>query len=444
MFDNTLTLEQRQILSVKQIQSLEILSYTNQELEDFLLNEYLENPMLENALDKQNDMMKDLEQIYEKGLSYKEHCIQWEEDDVNRRGDIRAKEPEEMTDILLSQLHRKDYNDTEWKLMGYLIQCLDEKGFFTYEVSEIAEVLGYQEHTVDKCLEILKGLEPVGIFSRDLSECLQKQLKNKGINDEKLNLIVDQYLTDILAGRIGVVSRNLKLSTAKIKEYIHFIGSLNPRPIINIQSDTDTVQYLVPDILVSLEKGSWLVRLNDQWMGEYKYNEYYMRMMQESQDESLKEYFKAKLERARFIINCVEQRRNTIIKIVEAILEVQEKYFKSDKELKPMTMEDIARMTDMHVSTVSRAVRDKYVQYKKTVQLKSLFVSAVPSQEEVSVDIIKRRIQEMIRGENATDPLSDQSIANQIQEEGVDISRRAVSKYRKQMGIPDSRQRLYL
>ncbi len=444
MFDNMLALEQRQVLSVKQMQSLEILAYTNQELEDFLLNEYLENPMLENALDKQNDMMKDLEQVYEKGLSYKEHCIQWEEDDVNRRGDIRAKNPDEMKDFLLSQLHRKDYDETEWKLMEYLIQCLDEKGFFTYEVSEIADVLGYQEHTVNKYLEILKGLEPVGIFSRDLSECLQKQLKNRGMNDEKLNLIVDKYLTDILDGHIGVVSRSLKLTTAKIKEYIHLIGTLNPRPIMNIQSDKDTVPYIVPDILVSLDKGSWLIRLNDQWMGEYKYNEYYMRMMQESQDDSLKAYFKVKLERARFIINCVEQRRNTIIKIVEAILEVQEKYFKNDKELKPMTMEDIARMTDMHVSTVSRAIRDKYVQYKKTVQLKNLFISAVPSQEEVSVDIIKRRIQEIIRRESSSDPLSDQSIAHQIQEEGVDISRRAVSKYRKQMGIPDSRQRLYL
>lgn len=442
MFDNMLALEQRQMLSVKQVQSLEILAYTNQELEDFLLNEYLENPMLENALDKQNDMMKDLEQIYEKGLSYKEHCIQWEEDDDNRRGDIRAKNPDEMKDFLLSQLNRKDYDETEWKLMGYLIQCLDVKGFFTYEVSEIANVLGYQEHTVNKYLEILKGLEPVGIFARDISECLQKQLKNRGMNDEKLNLIVDKYLTDILAGHIGVVSRDLKLTTAKVKEYIHLIGTLNPRPIMNIQSDT--VQYIVPDILVSLEKGSWLIRLNDQWMGEYKYNEYYMRMMQESQDDSIKEYFKVKLERARFIINCVEQRRNTIIKIVEAILGVQEKYFKNDKELKPMTMEDIARMTDMHVSTVSRAIRDKYVQYKKTVQLKDLFVSAVQSQEELSVDIIKRRIQEIIRGESSSDPLSDQSIAHQIQEEGVDISRRAVSKYRKQMGIPDSRQRLYL
>lgn len=442
MFDNRLALEQRQVLSEKQVQSLEILAYTNQELKDFLLNEYLENPMLENALDKQNDRMKDLDEIYEKSLSYKEYCIQWEEDDNNRRDDIRAKNPEEMKNFLLSQLRINDYTEAEWKLMGYLTQCLDEKGFFTYEVSEIANVLGCQEQTVNKYLKILKNLEPAGIFARDISECLQKQLENRGINDKKLNLILDKYLTDILTGHIGVVSRSLKLTTEKIKEYIHLIGTLNPRPIMNIQSDI--VQYIVPDILVSLEKGNWQIRINDQWMGEYKYNEYYMRLMQESQDDSLKAYLEGKLERARFLVNCVEQRRNTIIKIVEAILEVQEEYFKNDKELKPMTMENIARMTDMHVSTVSRAVRDKYIQYKKTILLKNLFVTAAPSQEEVSVDIIKKRIQEMIRGESSSEPLSDQSISHQMQEEGVDISRRTISKYRKQMGIPDSRQRLYL
>lgn len=441
MQDNMLALEQRQMLSAKQLQSLEILTYTNQELEDFLLKEYLENPMLENTLDKQNDMIKDLEQVYEKGLSYKEQYTQWEDDDSNRRNDIQAKVQDELKDSLLNQLHRKDYTDAEWKLLGYLIQCLDEKGYFTYEVSDIANVLGCQEKTVSKCLNVLKNLEPVGIFSEDISECLCKQLIKKGVDDDNLIMIVEHYLSDILKGHIGVVSRNLKLSTAKVREYIYLIGTLNPRPIMNMESER--AQYIVPDILVLLEKGQWHIHINDQWMGEYKYNEYYIKMMQDSQDESLKQYFKEKLERARFIVNCIEQRRSTIVKIVGAILSVQEDYFKYDKELKPMSMEDIAVLTGMHVSTVSRAIRDKYLQYKRVVLIKDLFIIAAASQENISVDVVKKRIQEIIREEISAQPLSDQKIVEQMQGEGIDISRRTVAKYRKQLGIPDSRQRLY-
>lgn len=442
MLNQKLSLDQRQLLSAKQVQSLEILTYTNQELEDFLLGEYLENPMLENSLDKQNDMMKDLDQMYEKGTSYKEHYVQWNEDDSNRRDDIRAKAPDEIKNSILSQLHRSEYNEAEWKLIGDLTECLDEKGFFTYEVSDIANALGYREITVSKCLDILKTLEPTGIFSKDVSECLYRQLEKRGEKDETLLTMVDQYLPDILEGRIGNVSRSLKLSTAKVREYIHLIGSLNPRPIMNIHSEE--AQYVVPDILVILEKDSWHVRINDQWMGEYKYNEFYIRMMQESNDESLKQYFKEKLERARFIVNCVEQRRNTIVRIIEAILEVQEDYFLYDKELKPMSMEDIAQMIGMHVSTVSRAIRDKYLQYKRVVLIKDLFVASAVSNDDISVGVIKKRIQNMIENEDSSEPLSDQKIAEQIQGDGIDISRRTVAKYRKQLGIPDSRQRLYL
>ncbi|MEY8356642.1 RNA polymerase factor sigma-54 [Lachnospiraceae bacterium 54-53] len=442
MQNNMLSLGQLQVMSAKQVQSLEILTYTNQELENFLLNEYLENPMLENTLDKHNDMMKDLEQMYEKSVSYKEHYTEWQEEDSNRKNDIKAERPEELKNSILNQLNRNDFSEMEWKLMGYLIQCLDEKGFFLYEVSDIAKVLGYQDNVVNKCLNVLKELEPVGIFSRDICECLQKQLEKKGINNKEVTLMLGKHFTDIMNGRISVVSRSLKLSTSKVREYIHLIGTLNPRPVMNLQSERE--QYIVPDIVVTLEKRQWHVEINDRWMGEYKYNEYYINLMQESQDESLKQYFKEKLERAKFIIFCVEQRRGTIIRIVEALLKVQEDYFVYDKELKPMSMETVARMADMHVSTVSRAIRDKHIQYKKTVLIKDLFTMSAATQEDISVDVIKKQIQEMIRAEASAEPLSDQKIVERMHEAGINISRRTIAKYRKQLGIPDSRQRLYL
>lgn len=443
MFSNTLSLEQRQILSSKQIQSLEILACTNQELENILLNEYLENPILENSHDKQNDMIKNLETLYEKNTSYKDHYIKWADDDCKYRNDIQALTENEITDFLMGQLHKTEYSSEQWKLMKYLTYCLDEEGFFTYEVSEISKVSGASEQCISDALNVLKNLEPIGIFSADISECLQKQMNASQVTDEKLHSIVAHHMGDILQGRIGTVSRTLGLSTARVREYIHYIGTLNPRPIMSLGKDN--TQYIIPDILITFEKNTWDVIINDNWMGEYKYNDYYLRMMEESKDEELTQYFKEKLERARFILNCVEQRRSTIIKIIYAILELQEDFFLKGTPLKPMCMEDVAKRTNLHVSTVSRAIKDKYLQYRHTIFIKDLFTTtAFSSQEDVSIGNIKQHMQEIIAEEDKQKPLSDLKIAALMQERQIDISRRTVTKYRKQLGIPESRQRVYL
>ncbi|MDO5418343.1 MAG: RNA polymerase factor sigma-54 [Lachnospiraceae bacterium] len=439
--NNGLQIAQKQTLSVNQVQSLNILAYTNQELEDFLMNEYLENPMLENTMNKENEMMTDMEKIYERGTSYKDQYLDNPEEEEQKRSDVKARPENQMKDYLLSQLNQGDYSSGQWEMMEYLVECLDEKGYFTYDIRELARDSGYEEAKLRECLTILKELEPIGIFSANLAECLKKQLEAKGLEEEPLFCLLDRYLPELMNGQIGTISRKLGVSTVKIKEYIHLIGSLNPRPVMDIQ--TEETSYVVPDILVTRPGGQWEVALNDHWMGEYKFNDYYMRMMEESQDPELQNYFKERLERARFVVNCVEQRRKTIVRIAEAVLKLQEDYFEGSGELKPMQMEDVANALGIHVSTVSRAVKGKYIQYKKSVLLKSLFTAAVSdcSQSEgVSPQQIKARIRQLIEEEGKR-PLSDQKLAEKLEAEGIQVSRRAVAKYRIQMNIPDSRQR---
>ena len=436
-----LLLEQKQMLSAKQMQSLEILAYTNQELEEFLMKEYLENPMLENTMDKENEMVTDMEKFYEKGTSYREQYLEHGEEEEGRRNDVTAKGEDEWKRSLMGQLRREEYSNRQWKLMEYLIDCLDSAGYFTCDLSELADAVGCKEEELHSCLNVLKELEPVGIFSRDLSECLKKQLRVKGIEDVQLFALLDQYLNELLNGKIGVISRALGISTAKIKEYIHLIGSLNPRPVMNVVSEKE--EYVIPDILVRRNGSQWEVSLNDSWMGEYTLNAYYMRMMEEAEDSQLKEYFKERLERARFAVSCVEQRRQTILRVVEAILHVQEEYFLNQGPLKPMLQEDVAAMAGVHVSTVSRAIRGKYLQYRKTVLVKSLFsagFSDEAGEDSVSPQKIRERIRCLIKEEGKR-PYSDQKLAEMLEQEGMKVSRRAVAKYRMQMGIPDSRQR---
>ena len=216
--NHRINIEQKQTLSVNQVQSLNVLALTNQELEDFLMNEYLENPMLENSNDKENDMIMGMEKIYESGSSFKEQYLDNPEEEERRRNDARAKQEDVIKEYLLSQLQREKYTDRQRKIMDYLIDCLDEKGYFTYSLTELASPSGYEETELAECLKILKDLEPIGIFSRDLAECLEQQLRAKGEEDEKLFCLLREYLTELMNGQIGVISRKLGISTVQVKE----------------------------------------------------------------------------------------------------------------------------------------------------------------------------------------------------------------------------------
>ncbi len=300
---------------------------------------------------------------------------------------------------------------------------------------------GYDAAMIKKCLEELKELEPAGIFAKDLSECLVLQLKRAGVEDLKLYEMAECCLDEILKGHISRVTRQLHISTVKAKEYMHILASLNPRPLAGEGRETP---YIVPDILVVREGDSWKAELNDRWMGEYHLNDYYIHMMETAQDQELKEYFAEKLKRARYVMECVEQRRATILKIVYEILERQSGYFLSGASLKPMMQEEIAQSLGIHSSTVSRAIRGKYLQYQRTVLLKDLFSTAVSREEQTAAEDVKKKIRMLIDQEDKEKPFSDSGLEKLLAKEGIRISRRTIAKYRGQMGIPDSEVRSYI
>ena len=442
MLQQNISQSQQQILSVDQRQSLQILAYTNQELDSFLTEEYMQNPLLECQRDRQSEIIDSLDGHYETASSYRDHYIRWEDEDTDRRGDIRAKEPSSLRDQLKGQLTIHQYSPEEWELVDYLIDCLDDKGFFTYAPEEIAASYGCPVSMVEKCLADLRELEPAGIFAKDIAGCLLKQLEAEPDPDQVLIEIISDHLQDLLRGNLSNITRALSITTARCRACIQKIGTLNPRPIMN--TEREGVEYVVPDILVQREDGHWKVTLNDSWMGEYRFNDYYIRMMQSATDPELKEYFRGKLERARLIVNSVERRRGTITQIVEAILEDQSDYFLDGGKLQPMTMDKIARQLDISTSTVSRAIRNKYMQYRRPVLLRDLFSNAASENTDASADIVRKRIEELIQGEDHARPLSDDKLAKMLKEEGMCISRRTVAKYRQQMGIPESRLRAYL
>ncbi len=425
--NNQIEIRQQQSLAAGQIQSLTILAMTNQELDGFLSGEYLENPLLEH-----NEIR--LEDAAGSGGSYGAA-------ERGNRPDPPALPQYRLKAELLSQLDPHNHSRRQFAVMSYLIDCLDERGYFLWDLNELSQASNFRREELEEALKILEVLEPAGIFSRDLSQCLIRQLSPAQRADPVFMELLQSHLPDLLDGKTGRAAKALGIPPVQVKRYLQIIGTLNPRPLRGL-SDARTA-YVVPDVIVTRDGALWNVSLNDRWMGEYHCSGYYMRMMERCTDPELSAYFKQKLDRARFVLSCVEQRRTTLIRIVEAVLRRQAPYFENAGPLRPMTLEDIAGDLGLHSSTVSRAVREKYVQYKRTQPLRDLFTQPLPQNGAVSPERVKQRLRQLIE-EEGQKPLSDQQLADLLTQEGLAVSRRAVTKYRILMDIPDSRLRRLL
>mgnify|MGYP001036642350 FL=1 len=340
------------------------------------------------------------------------------------------------------QLHWKKISETDRKIVDFCVQSIEQSGYFLIPVPEIAKRLNVPEEQAGKVLSMLKKLEPQGIFASGLEECLLIQVQ--GMDEEEiLSEMIKHHLQNIAEGKISTISRALKLSSAEVRKMIHVIKGLNPRPLNGIGGDK--AQYIVPDVLLSHQDGVWNIELNDKWTGNLQSNDYYIHMMETAQDQELKSYFENKLRRARFIINAVEQRRETLTGITREILKRQESYFLGTGQLKPMTLEEIADALEIHKSTVSRAIRDKYLRAPSGCFLfRSLFTTGISSGDgnsDVSRNAVKAKLKELVAAEDKKKPWSDEQLAGLLQDAGMPISRRTVAKYRMELGIGGAFQR---
>lgn len=441
---NFMSLEQHQQLSQAQIQGLEILAMDNVELNEFMQNEYLENPIMEHQSGgEMPGNMEEFQAWYDKNrFSYKAEESDFHEEERTGREEAAVTE-ESIHDFLNAQLSPWKYNADEKRVLDFLMDCLDDNGFFSMDIEEIASLNHVPADMVKNCLEDLRQLEPYGIFAEDLPHCLLRQLEVQGIENEELTYIILNHLKDIGEGRYSIISRKMKLTTLQVRKYAAIIGSLNPKPFAGFQ--TGSTSYIIPDVILNYDSGEWQVSLNDHWLGDYKLSDYYMRLMKETKDEELFDYFKKKLERARFLIQCIEQRRETMMKIAGTIVERQEDYLKGGGILKPMSMAEVAEAIGVHPSTVSRGIKGKYLQFPHgTVPIKQLFTQAIGGKnqdEGLTAATVKKRIRELVDEEDKTKPLSDQKLADLLNQEHIEISRRAVAKYREEMGIRGSFER---
>lgn len=345
----------------------------------------------------------------------------------------------------MEQVRELEGTDYFKSICNYLIENIDSRGYLEFSPATIAEELKISKSCVEKAVKTVQSLEPAGIAAGTLKECLKIQLDRKGITDINLYKIVDNYLELLAENKFNTIAKELNIHVKKAQEYGDIIRSLNPKPASGFFTG-DEVKYIIPDAYIKKINDDYFIVMNDELGPKLTINAVYQEILKSDSDKEAVEYIKDKLNGALFLIRSIEHRKTTIYQVLEKIVEIQKEYFDYGEEyIKPMTLKEIADSLEIHESTVSRAIRDKFIYTDRgTIKIKNLFTTGIStgnSGEEVSSNIIKNSIKELIDNENKKNPLSDQVLCDILNSRGMNISRRTVAKYREEIGIKSSKGR---
>ncbi|WP_400162388.1 RNA polymerase factor sigma-54 [Brevibacillus sp. TJ4] len=338
----------------------------------------------------------------------------------------------------------KGFTPLQRKIALFLIGNLDEKGYLEVTLEEASERLDAEPEEIEDVLVVLQHFDPVGVAARNLEECLLLQLQHLALDDDKIVQVVQHHLQDLADNRYQRIAEKIGCTVQDVQTMADLIRTLNPRP--GAAYSTVETRYVIPDISVEKVGGEYVVLVNDIATPRLRINNFYEKMLsqQQSQNEA-KQFIHDKLNAAMWLAKSLEQRRLTLLRVTQAIVEMQLDFFERGVHyLKPMTQKEIAERVGLHESTISRATSNKYVQTPRGIfELKYFFTSALStaSGESASSESVKRRIKALIEAEDRKAPLSDQKLSELLLTEGVEISRRTVAKYREELLIPSSAKR---
>ena len=352
-------------------------------------------------------------------------------------------------ETLLEQLHFLSLPAELMSIAEFLVGSLDDNGWLATSIEDVSESIGRPVEDVERVLRVIQALEPAGVGARNLRECLLLQLEAKGLQDTLSFKIIHDHFDHLVNRRFPEIARQLKVGVEEVQQAADVIATLHPRPGLQVSSEDP--RYVVPDLLVERVDEEYLVVLNDRHLPRLRISSAYEGVLREkrkadgSDEQKTREYIQGKLNSARWLIQTIEQRRKTMIKVMNCIIREQREFFdKGIQYLRPLTLQQVARQIDMHESTVSRVCSGKYVQTPRGVfELKFFFSSGLETEdgEDVSARTARNTIKTLIDEEDKKDPLSDQRIAELLREKGLKIARRTVAKYREQLSVLPARFR---
>lgn len=451
----SMSMKQTQTLSPQMMQSMEILQMGSQELLEYIQDQVQENPVLEmeEKYGKGDDtavLQRKLEWLESTDAQNRYYHQQDTEDDekdpISNYGTVDERE-ENLYLYVLSQLEVMDLEPELLPVGRFLVESLNQNGWLDESVEDLAEELGKPVEEVEKALAAVQSLEPAGVGARNLSECLVLQLQRRHEDSELAIRIARDYLDPLSKSRYGLIAKSLGVCQEEVRTACDLIRTLNPRPGGGFAARENLV-YINPDLFVVNFPDHFELLTNDYFFPDLNISGYYCRMLKSTEDNEVKDYLMGKVRQAKWVVHSIEQRRSTLLRCAECILELQEEFFRRGPgHLKPMCLADIAQKVGVHESTVSRTVRDKYLQCASGVYPLSYFFSrslgapaARPGTEEntSSPDFAKALLKKLIGGEDKHKPLSDQKLCERMAREGCELSRRTVAKYRDELGVPST------
>ncbi|KXZ40261.1 RNA polymerase, sigma 54 subunit, RpoN/SigL [Alkalithermobacter thermoalcaliphilus JW-YL-7 = DSM 7308] len=422
---------QKLVLTKQLKQSLEILTMTTSELEEKIIKENEENPVITVEKNENIDWLRYIQKN-------KKDIIQNEiSETINLENMIKYQMT--LYDYLKDQVRYINLDKKDKKIIHYIIDSIDEDGYLRVDIKDIQKDLRIDEKTLLKNLKVVQTLEPSGVGARNLKECLLIQLKELRNNEDIIENIIKEDLDLLAKKKYKDLCRKYKIKEEKLFDICKIIKNLEPKPGRKFSSYTNN--YIQPDVIVEKVGSDLLVYINDKHIPTITINKFYEEILKNTKDENAKEYIKEKLNRAVTLIKNIENRKNTILKISEEIVNIQKEFFtKGKRYLKPMILKDIANKLNIHESTVSRAVNGKYILTPYGLfELKYFFSSGL--NEAIASTSIKDMIKEIIDSENKQKPYSDQQIVDILKNKNINVSRRTVAKYREEMGILSSSRR---
>lgn len=418
-------------------QAIELLNMNTQEVESIIIEEIKENPTLEVGNKEDVDWSKFIEDIknvvnYSQGNSFDD-----EDNETNPENFI--KEPTNIYDYLEKEILALNLNKEEKEVAYYIIERVNDSGYFVSDIKECIAVLGISEKKFLNVLKKVQSIEPTGICARNLKECLLLQLEKMYDSEDIVVQLVENELENIAAKKYQLIQKKYKLKESELAEAIKIIKSLDPKP--GREFSYFAPMYIYPDVCVEKIGDRWEI-VNNSTLPQLHVSDFYKKMLTEHNEDVDKEtekYIKEKLNKALNLIRNIDQRKNTIQKVAAQIVENQIEFFEKGRAyIVPMKLKDIAELTGFHESTISRAVNGKYMLTPRGLfEFKYFFTTSVNTSDgnQISNKNIKDRIREIIEAENKKKPMSDQKICDILNNEGVEVSRRTVTKYREEMNI---------
>jgi RNA polymerase sigma-54 factor len=485
-FGQQMQMAQKQVLAPRMIQSMEILQLSIMALQERIEQEIQENPCLEQTEDEADDWPdstpeeeqqspdapaleeKELvvdqdhnnEEDFERLMSLGEEWRDRFEEAPSRSAGGMAEEgdrkldamanmetrPETLQDHLHDQLSWFDLSEDVRSMCDRIIYNLDSNGYLQGSLEDLVppDAASEQKEVVDKALEFVQRLEPRGVGARNLRECLLLQLVPGMQFYEELQALISNHLEDIEHNRMPVISRKTGYSIEHIEVALEHLRMLNPKP--GSEFKEEFVPSVTPDVFLDLTDDGYKVRLENGNLPSLNISNHYRQLLGDKETTpETKEYIKRKVNAAQWLIESIEQRRSTLTRVSQAIVDHQTEFLEKGPEaIEPLKMQQIADKVHVHVTTVSRAVDDKWIQTPRGIfPLKRFFVGGTVSVdgEEVTWDSIRLKLQEIVDDEDKAKPFSDDQLVAELAKHSLKVARRTVTKYRKSMNIPSSRKR---